>query len=318
MITKQQWQGVDIYVLENDQLSFSLCPSIGNNGFRLFDKLAEREVLRVPDSPETLQASPVHYGTPILTPPNRIRNGYFKVGTQEYQLDRNEKNNTGNHIHGFTVGRPWKVTGAAENGETLTITSEFNTADFPELLQQYPHELLIEMTYELTGSRLLQKVAVRNDSDLPAPFGFGLHTWFLLDHQPDQWELRLPVSGTWELGPDLMPTGKILPLGQLESLPEGVTLEGRNLDDVFQVGTHSPLAVLTRGDYQIRYIPSSSFKQWVIYTQGTTDNLICLEPYTWVTNAPNLDLDAETTGFQTIAPGHKLELEVLLDIRRTS
>lgn len=317
MITKQQWHGVDIYVLENEQLSFSLCPSIGNNGYRLYDKIAEREVLRVPESPSVLAASPVHYGTPVLTPPNRIKDGYFKVGQQEYQLERNEKNNTGNHIHGFSVGRPWKVTGASKEGDKLTITSEFSTADFPELLKQYPHEILMEMTYELSGSSLLQKVVVRNDSSLPAPFGFGLHTWFLLDNQPEKWQLKLPVSSSWELGPELTPTGNLLPLGELAELPQGIDLHDRNLDDVFQIGEHTPLAVLSRDDYEIRYVPSSEFKQWVIYTQGVTDNLICLEPYTWVTNAPNLDLDPNITGFRTIEPGKKLELEVLLDIRHS-
>ncbi|WP_010271293.1 aldose 1-epimerase [Paenibacillus senegalensis] len=317
MITKQQWHGVDIYVLENEQLSFSLCPSIGNNGYRLFDKAAQREVLRVPDNPSVLAASPVHYGTPVLTPPNRIKNGYFKVGEQEYRLERNEKNNTGNHIHGFSVGRPWKVTGASKGEDKLTITSEFSTADFPELLEQYPHEILMEMTYELSGSALLQKVVVRNDSSKPAPFGFGLHTWFLLDHQPEKWQLQLPVSASWELGSDLTPTGNLLPLGDLAELTNGINLQNRNLDDVFQIGEYTPLAVLRRDNYEIRYVPSAEFKQWVIYTKGVTEDVICLEPYTWVTNAPNLSLDADTTGFRTIDPGKKLELEVLLEIRHS-
>ncbi|GIP31132.1 aldose 1-epimerase [Paenibacillus sp. J2TS4] len=316
MIKQEQWHGTDLYILENEELSLSLCPSVGNNVIRIYDKKAGRDVLRAPDSLETLLQKPVHYGTPVLIPPNRIRGGYFKVGNQEYQLDKNEKNNTGNHIHGFVVGRPWEVTGHNEDGETLSITSVFSTSKYPELMKQYPHELTVEMTYELRGSTLLQKVTARNSSEIPAPFGYGLHTWFLLDNEPDRWKLQLPVSGTWELGGDLMPTGTILPLGEMEGLNEGMSLEGVDLDNVFQIGDHQPLAVLARDGYEIRYVPSGEYKQWVIYTMGTAHNFICLEPYTWVTNAPNLDMDPETTGFRTIAPGESLNLEVLLEINR--
>lgn len=316
MIKQEQWHGTDLYILENEELSLSLCPSVGNNVIRIYDKAASREVLRAPDSLDTLLGRPVHYGTPILIPPNRIRGGYFKVGDQEYQLDKNEKNNTGNHIHGFAVERPWQVTGYEENGDTISITSVFSTSDFPELMKQYPHELTIEMTYELKGSYLLQKVKVHNGSRKPAPFGYGLHTWFMLDNEPEQWKLRLPVTGAWELGPDTMPTGRILPLNEMEGLPEGITLEGVDLDNVFQIGHHQPLAVLSRDSYEIRYVPSEEFKQWVIYTMGTARNYICLEPYTWVTNAPNLDMDPAVTGFRTIAPGDSFTFHVLLEINR--
>ncbi|WP_213526922.1 aldose 1-epimerase [Paenibacillus sp. J31TS4] len=317
MIKQDTWQDVPVYTLENESLAVTLCPSIGNNVYRIWDKEAEREVLRVPDSPDVLRKSPVHYGTPVLIPPNRIRSGYFMVGEREYQFDRNEKNNTGNHIHGLVVGRPWTVIDHGETEGTQYITSVFKTTDHPDVFKQLPHEMIIEMTYVLQGSRLLQKVTVTNESKAPAPFGYGVHTWFRLDGEPGKWTLKLPVDDIWELGEDLMPTGRLLPLGDLAGLKEGLPLEGVNLDNVFQNGANPALAVLAKDGYEIVYKGSDLYKQWVIYTMGTASEFICLEPYTWVTNAPNVELPSEVTGFRTIAPGQSLSFDLELDIRRS-
>ncbi len=48
--------------------------------------------------------------------------------------------------------------------------------------------------------------------------------------------------------------------------------------------------------YRIRYAGSQPhIKHWVLYTRGTADEIICVEPYTWLTDAPNLPFSSETT-----------------------
>lgn len=307
MVKHDNWQGVPIVTMDNEWLSVSLCPSLGNNLYRIYDKKANREVLRVPPSPEELKAAPVQYGTPLLLPPNRIRQGAFRFRDRDYQLDLNHN---GHHIHGFLKSRPWKVTDIGKN----SVKSVFAVAEFKDVLKMYPHPLVIEMTYSLEGPSLIQKTKVLNQGPSPAPFGYGVHTWFLLDGQPEQWTLKLPSAHIWELDETLMPTGSLLPLGEFASLPAGMNLKGVNLDTVFQIGDNSCEAVLEKDGCRIRYRGSEQFKHWVIYTKGEANDYICLEPYTWVTNAPNLALDPAVTGLRAVEPEQSLELTLTLEI----
>ncbi len=312
MITQEDWSGTPVYHLQNEQFLAVLCPSIGNNLIRLFDKTRQREVLRRPDHPGLLQAHPGHYGTPLMLPPGRIRHGAFRYGGRSYQLD---VNSGAHHIHGFLRSRPWKIESRQEENGVASITSSFHTVDYPEVIEQYPHDVRVEVTYELRGGQLLHQAVFHNRGDRPAPFGYGLHTWFALDGQPAQWTLRAPVSHIWELEPDLITTGRMLPLAPYQDLPSGMKLdETTNLDVVFQADGRPNTVVLGRGDMELRYTASDLFKQWVIYTMGQADQWICLEPYTWVPNAPNLSVPPEQSGLRAVAPGETLQAEVSLEV----
>lgn len=314
MIIKQiDWQGTPAYTLENDHLIVSICPSVGNNVYSIWDKTLEREMLRVPASPAEMAAEPVQYGTPILMPPNRIREGRFTFEGRSYQLEIN--NVQGNHIHGVIKSQPWTVLASGEKDGALYITSVFRLADDAHVQHQFPHELELEVTYELRGSTLRHLLKVTNRGQTSAPFGYGLHTWFLLDGEPENWTLQLPASGIWELDETNVPLGHIAPLSdRYAKLPEGDVLKGHDMDTVFQIGDYPCLAVLSGPKADIRYSGSDLFKQWVVYTKGEARDFICLEPYTWVTNAPNIDQPAEVTGFRAIEPGGSLELEVKLEV----
>jgi aldose 1-epimerase len=312
MIKKEDWQGVQVYTVSNDLLSFSLCPSINNNVYSIWDKKLDRELLRVPAGPKTISEALIHYGTPIMMPPNRIRRGTFEYDGRTYQFPINTANE--NHIHGVIGNLPWKVTDITEDDDSVAITSTLNIRDFPDTLKVYPHPLTLEVTYVLSGSTLTHKLKATNAGDTKAPFGYGLHTWFQLDHEPQKWTFELPVSGVWELDAELIPTGTILPLGRYEDLPRGINLQGQNMDTVFQIGANPRTAVLRREGLELKYSASEAFKHWVIYTMGETENYICLEPYTWVTNAPNLQLDDEITGIIGIEPGESIDMEVKLEL----
>ncbi|PZE21258.1 aldose 1-epimerase [Paenibacillus xerothermodurans] len=314
MLKQIDWQGTPAYVLENDHLTVSICPAIGNNVYSVWDKKLQRETLRCPGSPATLGKEHVQYGTPILMPPNRIRDGRFEFEGRTYQFDVNQPA-TGNHIHGLVKDQPWTVTEAGEREDgQLFITSVLELGKDPEVQRQYPHQLTLTVTYVLDGSKLTHSLLATNHGHNSAPFGYGLHTWFQLDGKPDNWQLTLPVDGIWELDDANVPLGHITPLGQYDKLPHGDTLKGHNMDTVFQIGGNPCSAVLASKDVEIRYEGSNLFKQWVVYTKGDVHDFICLEPYTWVTNAPNISAPADVTGFRTIEPGTSLELDVTLEL----
>ncbi|TVY09442.1 aldose 1-epimerase [Paenibacillus cremeus] len=313
MIKQIDWQGTPAYTLENDTLIVSICPAIGNNAYSIWDKKLDRETLRVPASPAELIEQPIQYGTPILMPPNRISKGKFHFDGRDYQFDINHA--TGNHIHGMNRSQPWSVTASGEREGKLFLTSVLRLAEDANVQRQYPHALELEVTYELEGGTLRQLLKATNHGETSAPFGYGLHTWFLLDGEPDKWTLQVPTEGIWELNELNVPTGQIDKLsGRFEQLVQGDRLGGYNLDTVFQIGDYPCLAILSKDTMEIRYSGSKEFKQWVIFTKGEANEFICLEPYTWVTDAPNLDLPADVTGLRGIAPGDTLELEVKLEV----
>ncbi|MEI7025364.1 aldose 1-epimerase [Paenibacillus sp. y28] len=314
MISKQSWQGVTVYTLHNSQLSASLCPELGCNLYSIRDHAEDRELLRAPSTPEELREQPIQFGTPILMPPNRIRGGHFEFAGRAYRFE--PLNQFGHHSHGLFRNRPWQVTETGENGASCYMTCELHTASFPDIQHVYPHDLHLSLTYELEGGTLTHRLTVTNRGQEAAPFGYGLHTWFMLDGEPEAWTLQLPSEQIWELDAHHIPTGIRHPLGDLEQLnaPGGLSLKGLDLDTVFQIGAASRTATLSRGSLELRYTASDLFKQWVIYTKGTADQYICLEPYTWVTNAPNLNDSPDVTGFRAIEAGESLQLDVSLEM----
>jgi aldose 1-epimerase len=64
-------------------------------------------------------------------------------------------------------------------------------------------------------------------------------------------------------------------------------------------------AILTAPDgrYQIFYTLSGGFRHWMIYNGGGNSGFICIEPQTWMINAPNLNLPATQTGLILLEPG---------------
>lgn len=184
-------------------------------------------------------------------------------------------------------------------------------------MSQFPVPLRMEMTFRLQDARLQQTLKVTHLGDTSIPFGIGYHTWFMIDGEPQRWKLTLPAEGIYELNNELLTSGNLLPLGELDSIHYGMNLAGKDLDTVFRTGGPQPSeALLMREDgYGIRYTADRShFRHWVIYTKGLADQYLCAEPYTWLPDAPNLDRDADFTGLITLNPGDTVALPSTLEI----
>lgn len=312
MITKGQLDGFEVYAMQNDKLAVLLCPSLGNNLFRMWDRIKKRDILRVPPNMKVLQERPIYYGIPVLFPPNRTRYGRFEFQGRVYQLEINWEGKHNNH--GFLAEQLWKVASYQQLGNSQSITSTFAAVDSPDVLKQYPHDLFFSMTYELRESTLVQTVSITNRGKAAAPVGFGSHPWYLLDHEPEKWNLQLPVSLEWELDSELMPTGRLMTLGPYESLAKGINLQGQQIEKLFLVGDNPHTATLSRNGYEIRIQTSDLYKHWLIYTGEIADEFICIEPYTWATNAPNLHLPDELTGLIALQHNETIHLTVNIEI----
>lgn len=313
-ITTSKWNGHETLILHSDELEAVFLPGLGGNIIRLWDKKAQREVLRTPQESELdyYMTKPYHFGTPMLMPPGRIRRGQFSYAGVDYQFDQNTANN--NHSHGLHRTQAWTVTAQSTEADRCTVSAVFRTNDDPNWMRQFSTPLEFRLTYVLTGSKLTHKLSVTNTGNQAAPFGFGTHTWFMIDHEPERWTVKVPVSSVYELDKELIVTGHTLPLGKYEELNQGYPVKGSNLDTAFSMGDHKPEAWLVRDDgYSISYKGNEPyFKHWVLYTRGEADEIICLEPYTWLPDAPNLPLDHDITGIIELQPQQPVEL--ILDL----
>lgn len=316
-VTKGQWGGYDTYILHSSELEVTLLPRLGNSVISLWDHKEERQILRQPDESDQtfFMQKPYHFGIPLLVPPGRIRKGQFKFEGTNYQFDQNTAGD--NHIHGLHRTQAWCVSDIEEDEEGCAVTTEFRTVDDAHWMEQFPVSLKFEMTYRLEGARLRQTLKVTHLGEHRIPFGIGYHTWFMIDGEPERWKLSLPVESIYELNDELLPSGEVLPLGHLDSLNQGMNLQGTNFDTALRIGDQQPVeALLLRDDgYGLRYTADKNlFRHWVVYTKGTAEQFLCIEPYTWLPDAPNIPKDASFTGLITLEPGQSLELYTALEM----
>lgn len=277
--------------LENAWLEIQLIPEWGSNVIRLLDKQKNLQLLREPASLSEYHQQPILYGIPILFPPNRIADGRFVFNKHMYQLNVNEPEKQ-NHIHGFVHDKPWEVV----ESNHFSVKTRFQSENFPDVEQQFPHRFILDFTNILDHRSLRQIMQVQNLSTKEMPVGLGYHTTFRCSSVLD---VVAPVAKRWQLNERNLPTGV------LQDVSTHISVQS-SLDDVFLV---NPLLenVLHICDHEsgikIKYVCDAQFTQWVIYNQDAKSGFICPEPYTWVTNAPNLNLPFTWTGFQTVQPG---------------
>ena len=316
-VTKGQWNGYDTYILNSGRLEVTLLPRLGNNVIGIKDIEEQREILRRPDESELafyLQ-KPYHFGIPMLIPPGRISKGRFQYGGQTYQFDQNTAGD--NHIHGLHRTQAWCVSDIEEDDEGCAVSTEFVTSDDPKWMSQFPIPLKLEMNFRLQGTELVQNLRITNTGKQPAPVGMGYHTWFLLDGEPHRWSLEVPVDSIYTLNNELIPTGDMSALGHLEGLNTGLNLKDTDLDTILKIPEGKPaLALLKRDDgYEIHYSADRQyFKHWVLYTKGQAEEFLCIEPYTWLPNAPNLNLSSAETGLIHLEAGASVELQTRIRV----
>lgn len=292
----------------------------------LRDVQANLDILHTPDSLQTYELSPALYGIPVLFPPNRIEDGMFTFHGRTYHFPLTEPKRH-NHIHGFVNTRPWSLREHAVTGGRPEVTLVFVSTEFPDVLAVYPHPFRIVLTYALEENRLVQRVQVANDGDNPMPWGLGFHTTFNLPLRAaaplDAAEVMVSLEQQWVLGDRLLPTGDLIPVPNAEGWRDGWRIAGHALDDAFVAktaesgGEPCQLAIITDHDTNTRitYRCDKRYGHWVIYNADGQQRFVSLEPYTWITNAPNLDLPADVTGFAALPPGDSVTLwsEIVVD-----
>jgi aldose 1-epimerase len=252
-------------------------------------------------------ARPTRSGIPILFPfPNRIRAGRFTWQGKDYQLPITDAQKQ-NAIHGFVCQRPWRVLNQGVDDQCgAWLTGVFRGAqDAPDCASLWPADYEIEVTYRLKAVTLLLDLAVRNPSSVDLPLGLGFHPYFRCRAD----EAAVHADGSleqWVLD-EYLPTGACVPLaGKHLGLFQGTPLQDQSFDDAYRF-TESNAARrlrMTDGARQLKLelTASADFRELVVFTPPHREAL-CLEPYTCVTDAINLQAHGVAAGLQVLRPG---------------
>lgn len=283
------------------------------------------DVLSAADGFDAGGHPPSRSGIPLLFPyPNRIAGGRYSWNGKAYQLPPEQVpfDKTGNAIHGFCIDRPWRIVSQSSS----SVTAVFRTSiDAPERLSLWPADAEIQITYALAKSCLRSVIKVHNPSDQPLPWGFGTHAYFRLPLSPsssaDQCTVYAPATKTWELN-ECLPSGRIQskPIVDLAASPE---FGGLKLDDVYTdcATEHDNIvcritdpAAQLKIEQRCSRRDGNDFREIVAFTPPWT-TAVCLEPYTCMTNAINLQQQGIEAGLQVLAPGESwngwIDIEVL-------
>jgi aldose 1-epimerase len=260
---------------------------------------------------------PTRSGIPVLFPfPNRIRAGRFSWGGKDYQLPLNDSTQQ-NAIHGFACRKPWRVADSGANEENAWVTGVFRCSiDSPDCAGLWPADHEIRLTVRLGRETLRLEAVVRNPDSVPLPFGLGYHPYFRLPFTEtgdtaDDCTIEVRAAEYWALAENL-PTGERNPVDAARDLNRPRRFGELHLDDVLTAlperaarmdGLIERAAIVgAAGGAPMRLFCSAAFREMVVFTPPHR-KAFCVEPYTCMTDAINLQVCAIDAGWLVLPPG---------------
>lgn len=284
-----------------------IAPHVGFNCFQ-FEVPCGQETVSLLWSEEGFHSGtrrPSGSGNPILFPfAGRIAGGRFEFAGKRYQLPAAD--GRGNAIHGFVLNRPWRV---VEHTVSQAVGEFRASRDEPALLELWPADFEIRLTYTLSAARLRCDVQIANPDQRPLPFGLGLHPYFCVPlgaaGAADECVVRVPAGRRWDLV-DLLPTGNILPLDQ-PGIAAGLPFGQMQFDDVltgltYDQGSATAEIADPASGRMLRVRFSDRFAHCVVYNPPHRQ-AVCIEPYTAVPDFFSLAAAGHTTGMRLLPPG---------------
>lgn len=297
--------------------------SLGFNCFSWTPALADgpREMLWADDGFAAGERRPSSGGIPLLFPfPGRIGGARYEFEGREYQLEPSDA--FGNAIHGFVLNRPWRVV----EHDAARVVGEFQASkDDASILEHWPADFRIRVSYEVRGPELVSEIRYENTGDGPLPCGFATHAYFRLPladkSRVADTLVTAPVGEFWELE-KMIPTGRVIAVGENQQLASGLRLDELQFDTVFtKLSADADGLLRTRlkdptSGRALTQTFAADFTQCVVYTPGHRE-AICLEPYTCVPDAIRLAAEGHETGLQILQPGEHFETTIRMLVAET-
>ena len=245
-----------------------------------------RERLLGPPSPDDRG---IRWGSFLMAPwAGRIAGARLDWEGSSHRLGANDGPNA---IHGLVFDQRWRVVPSGAGSVTLEV-------DLGPL--GWPFGGLVRQAIRLTTASLdLTAEVVAGEVSMPA--GLGWHPWFRRPGDGDM-TVRLDAVETLETAPDLIPTGRRVPVAGDTDLRAGPALGDRRLDDVYPA-VRSPV-IVTWPDLALTMSSSPAVGTFVVHTPPAG---ICVEPQTeWPDAIALARQGIASTGLATLGPGEAL------------
>lgn len=247
--------------------SAEIYPGFGMNAISL--KVAEREILRKPETYEALKNSPYLHGIPLLFPANRTKGGAFVFDGKKYELPLNEPERN-NHIHGQMFDAPFTVTKRTES----CIEAEYENRK-----ERYPFPFLMKIRDEVNENGFFRTLSVLNTGKTPFPYTLAFHTTF---KEPEI--LAVPIEKRFLCNENYIPTGRYA----LLTCEEREYVTGIKIKDKSMSGFYVSSGREARLD-DIRFSVSDNFDEWILYNGDGKNGFVCVEPQAGEVNGLNRD-----------------------------
>jgi galactose mutarotase-like enzyme len=242
---------------------------------------------------------------PILFPiVGALADGHYHLDSNTYALPR----------HGFARGKPFKVVEATPASAVLRLKADDST------LAVYPFDFELDIGFQIGGSTLIVKAAVRNNGSQNMPASFGFHPAF-------RWPLPFGCSRPshfieFEMN-EPAPIRRLNAQGLLTSrrLPTPIHLRRLALDDalfnddavIFDELRSRSVAYGAEQGPRIRVsFPDSPYLG--VWTKPGA-NFICIEPWHGVADPEGFNGDfRDKPGVFNVAAGAALEFTTEIDL----
>lgn len=296
--------------IETDGFSAMIGPT--GNLVRLFHKPTQCDVFHWCEDESELLSHPQYYGVPLIFPPNRTAHGQFRFQGRIYQLPINDPVHDFN-VHGFLLGqRPKSI--IRENGSWIVQTVwEPDCQGF----SGYPHTFELTRTYRFGSAAVWIETVIMNRSKLDMPYGIGFHTAFAAPRSEDVF-IRVPHSGRfWQVDPDRrLPDGSLAAIAskdaavlngeaEVSSAPIAMLLSAPPQETCFEI---------IRPGMNITYTADRKFGFFAVWNAEGKRGMICLEPMSWMTNAPNSTLPYDRSGVRVLLPDKSVSFSMSIKI----
>ena len=203
------------------------------------------------------------------------------------------------------------------------MVGEFQASiDDKTILEHWPADFRIRVSYEVRGRELLSNVEYQNTGVGPLPCGFAKHAYFRLPLAEDSAAadtiVSAPVHTFWELD-RMVPTGKLMPAPADKQLAAGLRLGDHQFDTAFtDLRADADGLIRTklndpRTGRTLTQTFDTTFTQCVVYTPPHRE-AICLEPYTCVPDSIRLKAEGHETGLQILAPNESRQTTIVLSV----
>ena len=205
---------------------------------------------------------------------NRISDGGFYSDGVFYPLAPNREGDA-LPLHGNAFQQVWKV--KQQSDATVTLVLESSVLE--------PFHYLAEVCYQLEGAELTVKLSVENLSDMPLPYGFGLHPWFI--QEPDTL-LKTSTEAVILTDEAQLPVKSVL----LDEVPEWDFRVGRLLpkdgfDHCFSGWNRQALIRWPSRGLQLSIQADEALPYCHIYSRNNKADFFCFEPVSHALNAHN-------------------------------